>query len=167
MILAVVPADPMDALTLAPRMREPDKVEVTALGHTPFNALMSSFDQKDAEVFSVVEVPDEHEEDDEILEDYQPKVIAMFGVSTSEDGNNYGVPWMLASPELEQHSKQFLRHCRTWIDRLQDKYEVLYNLVHCENAQGMRWLQWCGFEIKTQRTYGQGGENFYLFIREK
>ena len=161
MLLNVVPADPMDALQLAPRLRDGDKAEVRAMGHTPFNALMEAFDLPDAEVFSIIEV--ENEDDEEAV----GEVIAMFGVSTSPDAPEHGVPWMLASPQLETYSKQFLRYCRTWVDRLQERYEVLYNLVHCQNTQGLRWLQWCGFEVQTKTKYGSGGEEFYLFTRER
>ncbi len=157
-IVNIVQADPMDALVLAPRLRKPDVVEVTAMGSTPFKALMQSFELPNAEVYTILETKSETQES---------KVIAMFGVADSVEVPEYGVPWMLASSDLEDYSRPFLRYCKDWIDKLQDKYDVLYNMVHCQNAQGMRWLQWSGFDIKTSRTYGAGGEDFYLFIKEK
>lgn len=157
-IVSIVQADPMDALVLAPRLRKPDVVEVTAMGSTPFKALMQSFELPNAEVYTILETKSETQES---------KVIAMFGVADSVEVPEYGVPWMLASSDLEDYSRPFLRYCKDWIDKLQDKYDVLYNMVHCQNAQGMRWLQWSGFDIKTSRTYGAGGEDFYLFIKEK
>ena len=157
-IVSIVQADPMDALVLAPRLRKPDVVEVTAMGSTPFKALMQSFELPNAEVYTILETKSETQES---------KVIAMFGVADSVEVPEYGVPWMLASSDLEDYSRPFLRYCKDWIKKLEDKYDVLYNMVHCKNAQGMRWLQWCGFDIKTSRTYGAGSEDFYLFIREK
>ena len=157
-IVNIVQADPMDALVLAPRLRKPDVVEVTAMGSTPFKALMQSFELPNAEVYTILETKSETQES---------KVIAMFGVADSVEVPEYGVPWMLASSDLEDYSRPFLRYCKDWIKKLEDKYDVLYNMVHCKNAQGMRWLQWCGFDIKTSRTYGAGSEDFYLFIREK
>jgi hypothetical protein len=157
-IVSIVQADPMDALVLAPRLRKPDVVEVTAMGSTPFKALMQSFELPNAEVYTILETKSETQES---------KVIAMFGVADSVEVPEYGVPWMLASSDLEDYSRPFLRYCKDWIDKIQDKYDVLYNMVHCQNAQGMRWLQWSGFDIKTSRTYGAGGEDFYLFIKEK
>ena len=157
-IISVVQADPMDALVLAPRLRKPDVVEVTAMGSTPFKALMQSFELPNAEVYTILETKSETQES---------KVIAMFGVADSVEVPEYGVPWMLASRDLEDYSRPFLRYCKDWITKIENKYDVLYNMVHCKNAQGMRWLQWCGFDIKTSRTYGAGGEDFYLFIREK
>ena len=157
-IVSIVQADPMDALVLAPRLRKPDVVEVTAMGSTPFKALMQSFELPNAEVYTILETKSETQES---------KVIAMFGIADSVEVPEYGVPWMLASSDLEDYSRPFLRYCKDWIDKIQDKYDVLYNMVHCQNAQGMRWLQWSGFDIKTSRTYGAGGEDFYLFIKEK
>lgn len=156
-LISVVEADPMDALVLAPKLRENDKIEVTAMGNTPFGALMGAFDLPNSKVFSIIEAKED--------QDFT-KVIAMFGCSDSVEVPKYGVPWMLASKELEQYPRPFLKYCKDWINDIQQDYEVLYNMVHCKNAQGMRWLQWCGFDIKTQRTYGAGGEDFYLFIRE-
>jgi|TARA_B100000497_G_C7694019_1_gene422994 hypothetical protein len=157
-IISVVQADPMDALVLAPRLRQPDVIEVTAMGTTPFKALMQSFELPNSEVYTILETKAETQES---------KVIAMFGVADSVEVPEYGVPWMLASRDLEDYSRPFLRYCKDWITKIENKYDVLYNMVHCQNAQGMRWLQWCGFDIKTSRTYGAGGEDFYLFIREK
>lgn len=157
-LVSVVTADPMDALVLAPRLRKPDVAEVTALGKTPLQALMCSFDLPNSKVYSILETQSNRE---------YSKIIAMFGVSDSVEVPEYGVPWMLAADKLENYSRPFLRYCREWIEEIHKDYEVLYNMVHCKNNQGMRWLQWCGFEIKTQRKYGAGGENFYLFLREK
>ena len=139
---------------LAPKLREADLLEVTLLGLTPHESLIKGLDGKS---YSITE----HSEDKE------PSVMSMFGVSKCPHLQNYGVAWMLSSKELEQYHKPFLRFCRDWIEVMHEDYEILYNIVHSKNAQGMRWLQWCGFEIKTQRPFGFSGEDFYLFIREK
>ena len=158
-IVSVVKGEPSDAEELAPKLREADLIEVQAQGHTALEALMNAFNKevaKNSEVYSIIEVEGEEE-----------NVIGMFGTCDSPYVEGYGVAWMLASPELEQYNKSFLRYCRTWVNKIHERYDVLYNLVHCKNSQGMRWLQWCGFNIKTQRTFGVGNEDFYLFIREK
>ena len=108
-IVSVVEADPMDALVLAPRLRKPDLIEVTAMGHTPFKALMQSFELPNSQVYSILETK---------AETQQSKVIAMFGVADSVEVPEYGVPWMLASNELEEYSRPFLRYCRGWIKKL-------------------------------------------------
>ena len=164
-ILNVVNAEPMDALSLSDRLREHDLLEVQSMGKTPLQSLMSAFELIDSEVYSIIEIKFKEEKGNVVFK--ESKVIAMFGVNQCPHLSNYGVAWMLSSCDLEKYSKPFLRYCRKWIQKIQQKYEVLYNLVHCQNAQGIRWLQWCGFDIKTSKTYGVNGEDFYLFIREK
>lgn len=164
-IINVVKADPMDALSLSNRLREHDKIEVKAMGSTPLKSLMKSFDLPESETYAVIETKFKVKGDK-----MYPLIsipIAMFGVNKCPHEEGYGVAWMLASKDLEKYSKPFLRYCRDWVEQIQQKYKVLYNLVHCNNAQGMRWLQWCGFDIKTSKKYGVGGEDFYLFIRER
>ena len=160
-IVSVVKATEEDAHLLAPKLRDEDLVEVIAQGHQPLEALLNAFNPdvtKNSEVWSIVEI-----------EDGKENVIGMFGSCDAPYDYlpNYGIAWMLSSPELEEYNKSFLRYCRKWVDTLQERYEVLYNLIHCQNSQGMRWLQWCGFEVKTQRKFGVGEEDFYLFTREK
>ncbi len=145
-------AIPDDAYLLAPNLRNIDCLEVKAVsGHTALEGLLSSFKVPNSKVFSIVQ------NDGEIL--------GMFGVGDCSHGTGYGVPFLLASENLEKHSKEFLRHSRKWVAELEKDYSVLYNFIHTKNFVAMRWLQWCGFDVKKQMSYGIGKEPFYLFMK--
>ncbi len=148
----VIEATKTHAVILAPRLRREDVEEIRAMnGHKPIDALMGAFKAPNSKVYTIVN---------------GNEIIGMFGVSDCVNGTNYGVPWMLTSSSIKSISKEFLRECRTWVDHLGEKYPVLYNFVHDKNKTAMRWLQWCGFDVKFQKPYGVKKENFYLFTKE-
>lgn len=145
-------AHPGDAFVLAPNLKDIDCVEIEAVtGDAPLKGLLSAFDVPNSKVYSIVE------NDGDIL--------GMFGVGDCIHGTGYGVPFLLASHGLEKHSKEFLRHCRYWVKELEEDYSVLYNFIHTKNFVAMRWLQWCGFDVKREVEYGIGKEPFYLFMK--
>ena len=148
----VITATKTHAAILAPRLRKEDVEEIRAMNnHKPIDALLGAFTAPKAEAYASVE---------------GIEVIGMFGVSDCQNGTDYGVPWMLTSNLIKNISKKFLRECKTWVDHLGRNYSVLYNFVHSKNKIAMRWLQWCGFDIKFQRPHGIRRETFYLFTKE-
>lgn len=78
-----------------------------------------------------------------ILKDGQVEVV--FGATGSANGA--GVPWLLATPEVERHPITFLRASRGFIDEMKERYNRLENWVHVQNKLSMRWLRWAGFEF--------------------
>ena len=71
--------------------------------------------------------------------------VAMFGVIDHGDAI-HGLPWLLASPEIEKHKVDFLRKSREYVISFQKKYPVLATIVYEKNALHRKWLQWCGFK---------------------
>ena len=103
-----------DALELAPKMRIGDRKEIMASdGSTPLESLVLPFTQKNAKIYSIVGTQSEG-------------VIGMFGVVPS-DKDDYGVAWLLSSPELLNHTIQFLRECPKWVKEMGQDYKYLYN----------------------------------------
>tara|TARA_R100001129_G_scaffold104546_1_gene71469 strand:+ start:470 stop:940 length:471 start_codon:yes stop_codon:yes gene_type:complete len=142
-----------DAIILAPFLREMDCIEITAVsGKNPLEGLLDVFSAPNAKVHSIVQ--------------NDGTIMGIFGVTDCAHGSGYGVPFLLASNQLEQHSKEFLRHCKKWVKELESEYPCLYNFIHTQNFVAMRWLQWCGFEVKQEVEYGIGKEPFYLFMKE-
>lgn len=141
-----------DCEELAPRMREADAREVMASGgYTPLDALLVSLVNAD-ETNTII---------------HEDKVIGMFGVGTCDE-SGMGIPWMLASEEINDISFQFLRESRYWIRRVQDKYPLLYNYVAAENTVAVQWLRFLGFKfIREIENFQDGGLTFYEFVRIK
>ena len=71
--------------------------------------------------------------------------VAVFGVIPDAREAGVGKIWMLASDEFVSYRYLFLRHCRDWIERLQQEYSVLWNYIDARNTVHIRWLKWCGF----------------------
>ena len=92
-----------DAHELAPKMREADLNEIKASHNaSPLQALLHPFKELNHKTYSIIGTE-------------QEGVIGMFGVVPS-DTKQYGVAWLLSSPELLNHTLQFLRECPKWIE---------------------------------------------------
>lgn len=141
-----------DAINLAPKLREIDKLEVECLGHTPEAGLLSGFSLPNAVMLSAFNPNNE--------------IILMCGVSDCPTNSKAGVIWMLASNEIQQHKRDILKLSKSTLILLSNNYDYVYNFVHKDNKTSIRWLQWCGFTVDKSNTYKQGGEDFYLLIKE-
>lgn len=152
LMLKVVEAHPMDAIYLAPRLRQIDELEVLSTGKTPEEALSQSFDLPKSKVFTGL--------------DNEENPVLMFGSVQCPHNKDVGVIWMLATDELDNYKRQFLQECLPHIEEISNGYSHVYNLVHKTNTKSIRWLRWCGFTVDTTKIYDQGGEDFYLFSKE-
>ena len=142
-----------DCNKLGPRLRAADKLELKAsCGYGPITALTSSIHASDEAWVAV---------------DEEGVAILMFGVVNA--GQEFvGVPWMLGSDGIYQHTRQLQSQCRQWLDVIHEDYSLLYNYVHAENPKAIRWLQWMGFTIvQLIPEFGVGKEPFYEFVKVK
>lgn len=134
--------------TIAARMRAADRTEVMASsGSTPHRALMFSLEHSDMAFTGMI--------------DGQPEV--MFGVCTLNVLTAKGAPWLLGTDAVVTHQRQFLRRSLWWKEKLFERYEVLTNFVHDDNAASKRWLKWLGFTLHPPVVMGKSGEAFRLF----
>lgn len=58
-----------------------------------------------------------------------------------------GAVWMLASDDMYQMRRYFLRNCREKVDMMNRMFPILANYVHMENTVSIEWLMWCGFDV--------------------
>ena len=80
----------------------------------------------------------------------------------------YAMVWMFATPDIMDHSRRFLRHCREGVDRLNQKFPLLHCLADERNTVHLRWLRWCDFqEVKRHQAFGPEGRPFIEFIRKR
>lgn len=72
-----------------------------------------------------------------------------------------GVPWMLATRQLPQHARPFLRESVRWLREQQDRYELLFNYVGAWHTRSIRWLDWLGFTVYPAQSVKGMDEMWY------
>jgi nucleotide-binding universal stress UspA family protein len=93
--------------------------------------------------------------------------IAIYGVRpVDKESPHVGVPWMLATTALAKAERAAVaRQARREVRRMRAEFEVLCNLVHAENANAIRFVEWLGFDVGTKPA-GPGGR-FRSFVWRK
>jgi hypothetical protein len=84
--------------------------------------------------------------------------ICMGGVSplVYEDGCYIGSIWLLGSPAVEEHAKDFHKMVIDMVDYFQDQYDILENVVPVEHIKSIRWLSRLGFVFAQDETLING-----------
>jgi hypothetical protein len=86
--------------------------------------------------------------------------VALFGIGpTLEKG--VGVPWLVATKEIERHPVRFYRISKKLFPSLAEGYERLVNWVDARNTLSLRWLAWLGFEMGPPTPFGVRGLDFH------
>ncbi len=136
------------ASELALTMREADRDEVWAAARkTPAQALESSLMMSRDSMAGLV----------------NGRVACMFGVGQCSALGLVGIPWLLASEEMVQHARRFLRGSRNYIDIMKQRYISMQNYVDARNVEALKWLVWLGFEIEPAEPFGIGHLPFHRF----
>jgi len=135
-------------------LREIDRKEATLVeGKHPLNQLRESWNVSD--ICKVVR------------ERFTGLPIAIVGRGTIETPDlKLGVPWMVSTDDLKEHSRSFLRACPHWVNFLQGDCDLLMNWCLPENITSIIWLKKMGFEFaKEPAPYGAFGVPFIRFWR--
>jgi hypothetical protein len=91
--------------------------------------------------------------------------IGIYGVNDSGT-KGLGAIWMMATPDLLKHQRQFLRECRDGISEISQGYSCIFNYTDARNTIHHKWLKWCGFTfIKNHKNYGKNNEAFLEFVK--
>ena len=140
-----------DSAKLAPNLRSSDVKEIWAAGHLlPLESLESSF-KISRRCFTI---------------EHQGQVVAMFGCAPIT--SDQGTVWLLASDGLYQMRKTFFKYSVYFIDLMLEEFPYLFNFVHNENKQSIKWLKLCGASIRQPEALGPDGGLFcYFDIRRK
>ncbi len=142
-----------DAHDLAPRLRAADLREIeVASGRDPLAVLLDGL--RLSPVARVLT--------------YRGRVVAMYGAAAWPGfGGEVGCPWMLASDELPQHPRAFLRLAPRMVGEQLEAYPGgLYGIVDVRNHAHMRWIEWAGFTLGGTHNLGRNGEPFRAFWRK-
>ena len=149
----VRPYETSDIDSLTPRLRDSDVLELAAVmgpDKSTKECIQISVDNS-KEIYSLI---------------LDNEIIAIWGVADSVAVTSFGIPWLVASPEIENVYRKIVRYSKDWIDHISRGYEGLYNFVHVPHWQSQKWLQLCGFNVITNLKYGFNDEEFYLFLKE-
>ena len=95
------------------------------------------------------------------------RVVTIFGVAPKSMICGSGIPWLVATDELEKYQLIFLRRCRKAVNAMLSVYPYLENYVDERNHVAKSWLHWLGFHLDDALPYGKDGLNFHRFYMEK
>lgn len=124
----------LDAERVATIMREIDRAECRASGHSPWGALTEAQDM------SVLCWTGEV--------DGWPH--AMFGVAPVSVLGGVGAPWFLGSDTARKAQRQFLREAPKYLARIEAVFPKLEGYVSTRNHSAKRWLARMGFQVENE-----------------
>lgn len=130
-MIEVIPAKPSHIGPIAVRMREVDKLECWAMGHSPKNALRTGL------MGSTVAWT--------VLIDGRPE--AMLGATPVNILEGRGRPWLLMTDVGGRNRKALVRLGHIYTDALHQQYPILENWVAAENNRTIRWLARLGYAV--------------------
>ena len=141
-----------DCYLLANNMRKEDVEEIRhSSGSTPLDALLIGF-RMSSRCWTIV---------------WGDEVVAMFGVTPVPKKPRCGAPWLLASDNLKDIRKPFLRHARRALEMVHSLFPVLVNCVWVRNTVHIQWLKWMGFQFLESIQMGEDKEAFIIFYRKE
>lgn len=130
-------------------MREADRIEVAAVGHSPKAALRAGLFAGEAWT---------------ALVDGRPE--AMFGLVVTNAIAGEGRPWMLGTDAIYRHGREMLRTGHAVVQGWFDSTRCLENLVSAGNGRAIRLLQRWGFVVEREEAM-IGGVPFRVFRMER
>lgn len=90
--------------------------------------------------------------------------VAVGGVD--DLGGGRASVWLLGTPELLEHKREFLRRIRPTLDRLNGEWPTLVATIHSHNKIHRRWVRWAGF-TELGDLSGKGGREIPLTMIER
>ena len=95
------------------------------------------------------------------------EAIGLFGVGGNHTNPEWGSPWLLATPKIEDIAHTFLRQSRECVQRMLEKHSFLENWVDQRNLTSIKWLEWCGFTVFDAGPWGVENKMFCRFEKRR
>lgn len=84
--------------------------------------------------------------------EWNGRPVFMYGVRPLP-GGEVGVPWMLSTVHLEHAERVAVaRLARQVVARMRAEFPVLTNLIHAENHDAIKFVEWLGFTVSDKLT---------------
>lgn len=146
----IIPAHRGHALSLAPRVRAAEVIEIAAShGLTPEEMLLGELADSDAAWTWVVNgIP-----------------ACMFGIVTNPvllGVESY--PWFISTDLVDRNARQFARTCKELLPELLEHHPRLVGRVDARYALSVRWLRWLGAKVGPAGPYGVAQLPFHSFV---
>ena len=145
----LVPASPAHVGRVANGLREIDRLEVEARGHSAKQSLRLALR---ASVWAAT-----------VFIDDRPH--AMLGVTPVSIIADRGCPWFLGSDAVLDHARSFLTVGPVVIERMHRSFARLENSVSRDNTKAIRLLRRWGFDL-AEEPHIVGGVEFLRFWRQ-
>lgn len=124
---------------IAANIRPEDAAEIWASSmQTPLQAMLTGLKYSDEVLVGLV--------------NNQP--VCMWGVAGDSFIGKVGIPWMVATKQLDDYAKIFIRRCRAGLLEITKNYDTLVNYVDARNVKTIRWLKYMGFKFETPAEAG-------------
>ena len=96
------------------------------------------------------------------------ELFVIAGVIPGDLETDTGIPWLIASPRMDECRVAIGRHTRYAIKRMQATFSRLENYVHIRNENAIKWLKWSGFTVEDEVTLLPAtGAPFHRFYWER
>lgn len=139
--------DALDIARIAAHMREADREEmVAAAACGPLVGLQRSLDMSHEACVARVD----------------EKAVCVFGLGVGSYLSGIMRPWLMGTPEIEQHGRIFLRSNRVLVQDWAARFD-LENWVDARHTVSIRWLQWLGFTVYDPAPFGPFQYPFHRF----
>ena len=89
------------------------------------------------------------------------QILCIFGVGQRTLLSDTGIPWMLTTTYIKQHTRNLLIGTKVVLDYWMKRYNKLENFVPSTFTSSIRWLKWAGFTIEPSTA------NIYRVVLER
>lgn len=135
--------------TIAARLCEADRDELSALGHSDHNAVLHVSVGASREAYVA-------------CWDGAPQAI--FGVADYPQDGRYGVPWLLSTGTGGKYAHAFMSVSRQMLAAWSPLYLGLFNLVSSEHRAARAWLHTLGFVALKEHTINDSAFTEYGYL---
>lgn len=125
---------PAHVQPIADRMRDIDRVEAQAFGHSPAQAPRLGLSSGAICCTAL----------------YRGEPEAMFGLTVQSLLAGIGRPWLLGTDRLEQGMRELVVWAPRFLRAMEAITPLLENHVAVENARSIRYLRWLGFVVERE-----------------
>lgn len=94
---------------------------------------------------------------------YDDLPVAMAGVVPISLLGGKGLPWMVATADIEKRPKPFARLSKVYVGEMLRRYSHLLNFVDDRNTLAIRYLKWLGFDMYDPVPHGVLKMPFRMF----